>query len=100
MVIIFNDVSCQFTEATKQKVEERKKDKISNYKQDLKTFALGFYTTAISDQTMLGEKAWKDLKTEVCRSEEYKNAEWYKSMPDYMKLITSTLKEKQLEVGE
>ena len=53
----------------------------------------------VSDQTMLGEKSWKDLKAEVCQSEDYKNAEWFQSLPQDKKLLTTTLKEMQNEVG-
>ena len=49
IVIIFNNVSCQYTKATEPEVEKLKKERINQYKLALKTIAIKFYMVDVSD---------------------------------------------------
>ena len=66
MIVIFNNVSYQNQEGTNEETEILKKERIDSYKLALENVAIQFYKIDLSDQTMLGEKSWKELKTDVC----------------------------------
>ena len=67
IVVIFNDVSIE------EKFEDKDyKDRILAYKQGLKEFVKAFYLKkSLDDLTKIGQKCWKDVKEEVCSSEEF-----------------------------
>ena len=55
--------------------------------------------TDVSDQTLLGEKTWKDLKSEVCQSDDYKTKEWFLNLSKDNKELIEALREIQLKTG-
>ena len=54
-----------------------KKERINSYKLALGNVAIRFYKVDLSELTLVGERPWKDLKNDVCQSEEYRNSQWY-----------------------
>ena len=48
---------------------------------------------------MFGENAWKDLKSEVCQSNNYKTKEWYLNLCKDKKELIEALREIQLKTG-
>ena len=54
-----------------------KKERINSYKLALENVAIRFYKVDLSDSTLVGDRPWKDLKEEVCKSEDYKISQWY-----------------------
>ena len=48
---------------------------------------------------MLGEKTWKDLKSEVCQSNDYKTKEWFLNLSNDKKELIEALREIQLKTG-
>ena len=82
MAIVFNNVS-KYTNFTL--VCER----IEKYKELLREDAVQFYCHKISDDTLINEKKWKDLKKSVIQSN-YEQEPWFlKLLPYDRKLIES-----------
>ena len=81
---------------TNLSVEKR----IEDIKSQLKDGAKNFYLSEeISDSTRIGSKMWKEIKSEVCRGEIYKKAEWFINLADHMKLLVEDLRKIQIDIG-
>ena len=66
MIVIFNNVSFQEeTEIDKTRIDAR----IHEYKLALKSNAKLFYLNEVSDDTVIGEKTWSEIKQEVCATD-------------------------------
>ena len=69
-----------------------KTERINSYKLALENVAIRFYKVDLSDLTLIGGRPWKDLKEEVCKSEDYESSLWYQELyPDQQEMV-QTLK--------
>ena len=74
--------------------------RIADIKSQIKDVAKNFHLLEeISDETRVGSKTWKELKSEVCVGEVYKTENWYKELSDHGKTLVEDLRSIQLEVG-
>jgi len=48
---------------------------------------------------LIGERAWKEIKEEVCGSEEYKSSQWYLELHKNQQEMAQTLRKIQLDIG-
>ena len=53
----------------------------------------------ISDESMLGEKTWNQIKFAVLKDDTYRNEPWFKELKDFQKTLLDDLKQVQLDVG-
>ena len=77
-------------------VGKRIDDFKTQLKEGAKAFNLGGF---VSDSTIIGSKAWKEIKEEVCQGEAYQEETWYKELTDHEKTLVSDLRQIQLEIG-
>ena len=74
--------------------------RIFDIKSQLKDGAKNFLLSEdISDETRVGSKTWKELKSEVCSSQDYKKAPWFIELTEHEKALIEDLKQIQLQVG-
>ena len=77
MMVIFNNISLiEENEIDKTRIQDR----IAQYKLALKVNAKKFYLNEISEETVIGEKTWAEIKDEVCKKDTYKKSAWYKDL--------------------
>ena len=99
MIVIFNNVSFQEeTEIDKTRIDAR----IHEYKLALKANAKLFYLNEVSDDTIIGEKTWNEIKQEVCATDLYKFKPWYAALKKDKQELVDMLKEiqKKVETGK
>ena len=74
--------------------------RIFDIKSQLKDGAKNFLLSEdISDETRIGSKTWKELKSEVCSSQEYKKAPWFIELTEHEQALIKDLKLIQLQLG-
>ena len=67
--------------------------RIFDIKSQLKDGAKNFLLSEdISDETRVGSKTWKELKSEVCSSQDYKKATWFIELTQHEKALIEDLK--------
>ena len=68
--------------------------RINQYKGLLKEIAKKFYLhQKISDETVIGQKTWKEMKDEVWNNNQYKEKEWYQKLKYYEKELIEEMKQ-------
>ena len=84
MAVVFNHVS---------KIEdfERTLERMDKYKSLIFDDAVTFYCAYISDETLIGNQKWQDLKKSVMDSESYKEEAWYIDLSGYDKRLLKSL---------
>ena len=84
MAVVFNHVS---------KIEdfERTLERMDKYKSLIFDDAVTFYCVFISDETLIANQKWQDLKKSVMNSESYKEESWYVDLSDYDKRLLKSL---------
>ena len=84
MAVVFNHVS---------KIEDyqRTLERIDKYKSLIYDDAVTFYCVLISDETLIANQKWQDLKKTVMNSESYKEESWYVDLSDYDKRLLESL---------
>ena len=53
----------------------------------------------VSDETRVGKKTWKHIKSEVCGGDSYKEASWYTELNEHQKTLLKDLKQIQHGLG-
>ena len=94
MNVIFNNVSLQ---EENEKDKSRIQDRIDQYKLALKANAKRFYLSEVSEDTIIGEKPWLEIKKDVCSDDTYKNAAWFTSLPKDKRELIEMLREIQMK---
>ena len=87
MMVIFNNVSLQ------EQDETEKHQRIKEYKLALKANAKLFYASEVSDDTLIGEEVWMNIKDKVCGNDLYKREEWYSKLHNEKKELIEMLKD-------
>ena len=60
----------------------------------LKEIAKSFYLHMnVSDETIIGDEKWKNMKEEVLENNRYKHKEWYRKLAYYEKELVEEMKE-------
>ena len=95
LIVIFNDVSLYENVSLDQldehikimnepenykrfKGRQNQIERIEHYKKDLKENVKKFYLKKnISDNTKFGSRTWKELKVQVCLSDDFQKEEWF-----------------------
>ena len=47
----------------------------------------------VSDETIIGDEKWKNIKEEVLTNNRYKHKEWYRKLAYYEKELVEEMKE-------
>ena len=84
MAVVFNHVS-------KFEDYQRTLERIDKYKELLFEDAITFYCIFISDETMIANQKWQDLKKSVMNSLNYEQEYWYADLPYNEKRILKSL---------
>ena len=53
----------------------------------------------VSDDTLIGQLIWKDIKDKVCGGVSYKNEGWYTELLEHQKRLIEDLRTIQEEIG-
>ena len=92
LIVIFNNVSWQEeNEISKLRVQDR----IDQYKLALKANAKLFYLSEVSDDTVIGEKTWAEVKDAVLANESHKSQAWFSALPKDKRELVVMLKDIQ-----
>ena len=75
--------------------------RISDIKSQIKDGAKNFHLFEdISDETRVGSKTWKELKSEVCDGEAYRTSEWFIDLTDHEQTLIQDLRFIQIGLGK
>ena len=84
MAVVFNHVS-------KYEDYQRTLERIDKYKELLFEDAITFYCIFISDETVIANQKWQDLKKSVMNSLDYELESWHIDLSEYEKRLLKSL---------